>query len=55
MQGPGSKEVVEAVLKEKLLPEVGRLACKATRLTQKWLASDLEVCGLCLIAVSFEW
>ena len=27
----------------KLLPGITRLACKATRLSQKWLASDLEV------------
>lgn len=30
-------------LREGLLVDVSQLASKATRLTQKWLASDLEV------------
>ena len=42
-----------AVLKEDLLPEVSRLASRATRLTQKWLASDLEVCPLLLVIVLY--
>ena len=36
---------MKAVLKEGLLPGITVLASKGTRLSQKWLASDLEVSG----------
>jgi hypothetical protein len=45
MKGSESREAVQAVWKEGLLPDITRLASRATRLRQKWLASDLEVCG----------
>lgn len=42
-----SVEVAKTFLKEGgLLNEVSKLACKGTRLSTKWLASDLEVCIL---------
>ena len=43
LQGPASAEVVKMFLKEGLMMEISKLASKATRLSWKWLAPDLEV------------
>jgi hypothetical protein len=46
MKGPASAEVVKMFLKEGLIMEISKLASKATRLSWKWLAPDLEVVAI---------
>ncbi|CAI8006132.1 Zinc finger ZZ-type and EF-hand domain-containing protein 1 [Geodia barretti] len=46
MRGPASAEVVKMFLKEELMMEISKLASKATRLSWKWLAPDLEVVAI---------